>query len=280
MRPHTGQQPRIAFLLGKPVRDTSVLPDVFARLREVPATVTLHLPKGDEPMPSWLFDAALVVQRGLGVAELTSALRLEAAGVRRCNRVTATIAVRDRALTFQKLAAAGLPVPATVRAATWPEVHDLAGERPVVVKAADGGIGRGRGVLLADTGSLPPQEPFAGPYIAQEYIRGDGRDHKVYVAGPQARGLVKQWPPRQTADQPGVPFMIDAQLADLARRVGRALDLEIYGVDFLYGPRGPTVVDVNPFPGFRGVPQAARLIARHLAAITTGQDTALDCLRQ
>jgi len=272
MKPLIERLPRIAFLLGKPVRATSVLSEVFDHLRNVPVAVTVDLPKGDNPVPSGLFGAELVVQRGLGLAELGAALSLEYAGVRCCNPIAATIALRGRAWTIQRLAAAGLPVPMTVPAATWSELLDLADGRPLVVKAADGGIGRGRGVLIAATGYLPSRAPFVEPYIAQDYVRGDGRDYKIYVVGRHAFGLRKRWSPHQSANERGEPFAVSAELTELSHRAGIALGMEIYGVDILYGSSGPVVIDVNPFPSFRGVPGAGRLIADHLVAIATGQD--------
>ncbi len=62
----------------------------------------------------------------------------------------------------------------------------------------------------------------------------------------------------------GIPFAPDAELTTLAQRVGEVVGLELYGVDVLLGEAGPVVVDVNPFPGFRGVADAPRLIAEHL----------------
>ncbi|MDQ4069776.1 MAG: hypothetical protein M3203_09965, partial [Actinomycetota bacterium] len=48
---------------------------------------------------------------------------------------------------------------------------------------------------------------------------------------------------------------------------GAALGLEIFGVDLVVGGDGPVVVDVNGFPGFKGVPPAAAWIADHLRAV-------------
>jgi ribosomal protein S6--L-glutamate ligase len=272
MRPFPEPQPRIAFLLGKPLRPAAVIAEVHDRLEALFDAVPVCVPSGDAPLPAWLFDSTLVVQRGLGLPALTAALRLERAGIRCCNRIAATILVKDRALTVQTLADAGVPVPATASAATWSELLDLAAGRPVVAKAAVASVGRGLGVLIAATGDLPAQAPFAGPYIAQEYVPGDERDYKVYVAGRQARGVVKKPPPRQPADERGVPFAVDAVLTELAHLAGGVLDLEIFSVDFLYGPNGPVIVDVNAFTGFRGVPRAAPLIAGYLTAVATGQD--------
>jgi ribosomal protein S6--L-glutamate ligase len=38
--------------------------------------------------------------------------------------------------------------------------------------------------------------------------------------------------------------------------LGRAFNLRLYGVDLLITERGPIIVDINSFPGFRGVPGA------------------------
>lgn len=58
-----------------------------------------------------------------------------------------------------------------------------------------------------------------------------------------------------------------AQARELARRVGAATGLEVYGADVLVGDDGPRVVDVNAFPGFRGVPDAAEAVARHVLVV-------------
>jgi ribosomal protein S6--L-glutamate ligase len=265
------QRPRIAFLLGKPVREGTMFPAVFDRLRGASALVSVHLPKGDDPLPPWVFDVDLVVQRGLGTRELMSARSLEEAGIRCCNSISGTIDTGARAVMSQKLANAGLPVPNMARAETWTEVLSLAAGQPVVIKAADGSVGRGLGVRIAATGELPSDAPFAGPYLIQEHIQSDGRDHKLYVAGDQVRGLLKRWPPQQPSDKLGVPFEVGPELANTARQAGKALNLEVYGVDILYGARGLAIIDVNPFPGFRGVTDGAEMIANYLTDIATGR---------
>ncbi|GAA4387882.1 hypothetical protein MTQ12_11350 [Brevibacterium sp. R8603A2] len=51
----------------------------------------------------------------------------------------------------------------------------------------------------------------------------------------------------------GEPFAVDGDLAALARHAAAGLGMHLAGVDGVIGPRGPVVVDVNAFPGFRGV---------------------------
>jgi ribosomal protein S6--L-glutamate ligase len=57
---------------------------------------------------------------------------------------------------------------------------------------------------------------------------------------------------------------LPGEVADLARAAGSAFGLELYGVDVLVGESGPVVVDVNPFPGFRRFPSAAKALATQI----------------
>ena len=65
---------------------------------------------------------------------------------------------------------------------------------------------------------------------------------------------------------PGRPVAVDPEVRAVALRVGRALGLELFGLDVIESPGGPVVVDVNYFPGYKGVPDAGALIGEHLAA--------------
>ena len=253
----------MAFLLGKPIRGESVFPEVFERLRRHGREVRVHLPhETGDFVPAWLADAALLVHRGLNPAALAALIDLEQAGLRCCNRIAATLAVNDRHGLQQRLETAGLPVPTGSLATTWTEALVRAQGRAVVVKAVDGRLGRGARVVVVEAAAGPPEAPFPGPYLVQDRVTHDGWDRKVYVAGPAYRGLLKPWPRRGSADRR--PFAPEPMLGDLALAVGRVLGLEIYGVDFVVGGTGPLIVDVNVFPGFKGVPEAARLIVDHL----------------
>ncbi|MGH8875470.1 MAG: ATP-grasp domain-containing protein [Acidimicrobiia bacterium] len=249
-----------------------MFPDVFRLLEEAGFRVAVHLPHtADHPVPLWLMDAKLVVNRGLSLEALAEASHLEEAGIRCCNSIGPTTAVRDRGLVNRLVADRGLPVPGTVPAATWVEVVEAAAGRAAVVKAADGSRGRGVGTVAVDADELPAEAPFPGPYLVQERVLGDGRDRKLYVAGRGVGGLLKRWPRPAGQDGSGEPFIPEPALVEMAQRVGGALDLEVYGVDFVKGPAGPVIVDVNPFPSFQGVPRGARLIAQHLVSIARAE---------
>ncbi|MGH8934825.1 MAG: ATP-grasp domain-containing protein [Acidimicrobiia bacterium] len=262
---------RIAFVLGKPPRAPSMLAEVAGRLRRQGFDVVVHLPhESTEPVPSWLFEVDLVVQRGLDHHALAALQGLEEGGVRCCNLVAATMTSQDRLAVWRRLAASNLPVPATIPAGTWTEVLAAAEGRGIVVKAQDARRGRGAGVVVSPDGVLPAAAPFEGPYVVQDVVPGDGWDRKLYVAGRHVRGLLKHGLPPPAAVREVRSLRPTRSLTDLGVRVGLALGLEIYGVDVV-GSAHPYIIDINPFPGFRGIPDAPRLITGYLSGIALGR---------
>lgn len=59
-------------------------------------------------------------------------------------------------------------------------------------------------------------------------------------------------------------------MAAIAARVGEVYGLDLFGLDVLLGPDGPVVVDVNDFPSFRQVPDAAARVARAVLRLARG----------
>lgn len=251
---------RIAILMGRPPGADSVLPEAVARMSAAGASVRCVLARDGDPLPDELLSCDLVALRGLGRPALRAAEALERAGVRCCNGVAATLAARDKRIATEALAAAGVPAPRAEIVPDWDTALLHARERPVVVKALDGS--RGRGVFLGP--SLPRSAPASGPFLVQERIDGDGRDRKLYAIGGQVAGVLRRWPPRSLADKLGEPFAPEPGMRDLALAAAAALGLEICGVDVVVGPAGAAVVDVNAFPGFKGVEGAAQSLAEHL----------------
>lgn len=254
----------VAFVLGRPPGRGSVLPGVVEALegRGLHVSVDVASEAVAGPLRARLCAADLLVLRGLPLPVLQALCTLD--GVAACNPVDATIAARDKAQGHRRLRAAGVPVPEALFTDRWGDVRAFGAGRAVVAKAVAGS--RGRGVHVGDRpGSLPDDPPFAGPWLVEERVPGDGRDRKLYVIGGQVRGVLRTWPPRTLADKLGTAFEPAPDLAALGRAAAAAVGLTLAGVDVIAGPRGPVVVDVNAFPGFKGVPDAAPRIAAHLA---------------
>ncbi len=260
----------VAFLVGASPSSASVLHAIAAELRAAGGEATLH----ESPYEPELLRAHVVGLRGLDLATLGTARRLETLGGRCCNTVAATALARDKTATENALRAGNVPRPITVTLASWEEVRSLAAAGPVVVKPFAGS--RGAGVVGggAGGGSLPKREPFPGPFVVQDRVDGDGIDRKLYVVGETVRGVLREWPPQTLADKRGTPFEPNEKERGLALATGQALGLELYGVDVLYGRDGPVVVDVNAFPGYKGVPDAAGLLVRHLTQAARQREVA------
>jgi ribosomal protein S6--L-glutamate ligase len=257
--------PRFVFLLGKPPRKSTVLPEIITALVDRGGDVEIHVPAAATDVPGDLPAADLVVIRGLGRAVLAALSAREAAdGLRCCNGAGATLACADRALLVDALVAAGVPVPPTRVEADWDNVLRGAAGSPVVVKARDALRGRAAGVWLPSDGPLPDVQPFPGPYLLQRFVPSDGIDRKLYVLGGKVAGLHKSAGTAGARRRDGIPVDPSHDLAALARRAAGAIGLELAGIDILEGTQGPLVIDVNPFPSARGVAGAAETIAAHL----------------
>lgn len=265
---------RLSFVLGKPPRPSTVIAAALDLLASSGVDVDVHLPhESSETLATSLRASDLVVQRGLRRHALRQLLGVETSGTRCCNPITATLAASDRLTVVEALAGAGVDVPVTRLVETWAEVRDAAVADAVVVKCRDGGPGRGAGVAVVLDGGLPPTPTFPGPWLVQELVPGDGQIRKLYVVGDDVRGLLKSSVAAAGPHDVG-SFTPSSGMADLAMRAGAALRLDIYGVDVIVGPDGPRIIDVNPFPGLRGVPGAAGLVAhhvRHLADVAGGR---------
>jgi ribosomal protein S6--L-glutamate ligase len=112
------------------------------------------------------------------------------------------------------------------------------------------------------------------PVVAQEFAANDGFDIKVWVIGADlsaARRRSALESVDKTADERLDPADLPAEWVRTARDAGAALGLQLYGADLLIADGRPVVVDVNPFPGFRGAHQPADSLLRFLSTLTTAR---------
>jgi ribosomal protein S6--L-glutamate ligase len=230
-----------------------------------PTTANLAL-EGELRQPA---DVYLLRSHAPGTVAMSQHLEKEGAVVVNCWNATAICI--DRVELSARAQAAGLP---------WPETCSIPGREasslgvsstdaraarapryPVVVKSR----WSRRGDLVQKVDSLGqfmqvweawPDEPL----VIQSYVPNEGADRKLYVVDDQVFGLL--CPSRLSAGDPEdrVPIGVPEKWRALALQVGRALNLRAYGVDLVLSPEGPVIVDVNPFPGFRGVPGAAEAL--------------------
>ncbi|MEU5614566.1 RimK family alpha-L-glutamate ligase [Streptomyces sparsogenes] len=202
------------------------------------------------------------VSGGPGLTLLEAAA---AVGLTTVNDARSIRGVRDKVLAAAIGRARGLPMPRTYAAARPESLAEVPeAEFPLVVKPADGSSGRAvRLVSSPDRlAGLWPELAGEGMLIAQPYVANSGVDLKVYCVGGELYATERSSPlhPDGPVRERRVP--LSAEVARIAADAGAAFGLDLYGVDVLLGPDGPVIVDVNDFPSFRQVPDAAARVGR------------------
>jgi ribosomal protein S6--L-glutamate ligase len=196
---------------------------------------------------------------------ISLAVAMEAQGVRCLNPAYLSSRMHDKAAIVARLAAAGLPVPET-----WLLNAAQAAVPKLTSAAASGWVTKpvrgihGSGVQLHD--SLPerlepPAQPQSyivddGTWLIQERIGGAEPDVKVYVAGEAIFAGTKQFSATSYTTDAVVPLELDAATTEIVLEVGEMLGVRLYGVDLRLANGRPLIIDVNPFPGYRGFPDA------------------------
>ena len=235
-------------------------PAAFYRQRKLPAT--------DVIVPRI---APSIQAYGLAVVNHFSMM-----GVPTVNDAASIATSRNKMRSLQLLAASGVPVPATVMAASAADLRamvELVGGVPVLIKLLT--PAERPGVMVCE--SLQSMEAAMEAVLAmghnllvQRYVRRRReRDLRALVVGGSAVAWVERRP------RPGrllhtlargaqlkavrVPAAVDRIAVEAARVVG----LEVAAVDLIETNAGPMVFDVNSSPGLKGLERA------------TGKDLAL-----
>lgn len=261
----------------------SLTAEVVRLLREWDIEVDVRYGDPGEPAtPDRVVEHDLYVLRSVTASTVDLAARLEAAGARTVNSSVVSRLCRDKLAVADLLERTGVPAPQTwsVEPAAPGEpdpptrLETLLEEGPLVVKPRYGSRGLGVAVVRCprDLSVLAAAPGPAGgvPLVAQRFHPPQGPDRKVYCLGGQLFGVLRTWPARTYEDKRGVAFTVDDELCGLARRVTAALGTDLFGMDVVVSDDRPVVVDVNPFPGFKGVPDAALRLADYLYARARG----------
>ncbi|MFD1211815.1 RimK family alpha-L-glutamate ligase [Arthrobacter sp. GCM10027362] len=262
---------KVAFLMRRPADDgRSITTEVVRLLRDWRATVDLiHVDTSPGRLADLHPEHDLYVLRTVTDASLSLAGILERQGARCVNPVSVSQTCRDKALVAALLGGAGVPVPESWLVERPHQLAPLLAGGPMVLKPLHGSQGRGVRVVwdpdeLLDVGAEVP-------LVAQRYQPHQGRDRKLYCIGGQLFGVKRQWPATTYEQKQGEPFTVTAELHEIALTVGQVIGTDLFGLDIVISRNQPYVVDVNPFPGFKGVPDAALRLADYIYA-TAAED--------
>jgi len=222
----------------------------------------------------------VVVLKSGSAAALHLAAAAEAWGVPSVNGSHATRLAQDKLASSLMLQDAGLPIaPSHIVWLDGPAgqgsvpsgLEALSGEK-LLVKAARGS--QGVGLWTAEAGELPSLLPSLspGPYLVMGWVPHEGDDLKVFVAGTWMGAIERPYPAKTLEEKLGRPVAVPPGVSEIVRAAGDTLGLVCYGCDLVVGPAGWTIVDVNAFPGYKGV-DAAAAISAVIAAAAAGRDS-------
>ncbi len=246
-----------------PSRHSPIVPEVLRLLREWHCEVDLLLPD-ERPVDVASLRPAhdVYVLKSGTEAALSVAGALDTGGALMVNSYPVTALCRDKVMTTRVLQQAGVPVPETWMTTRSTELAGLLEDGPLVLKPVRGS--QGRGVTVVHHPDELGRAPQDGLLLAQRWHRPDGPDRKMYCIGGEVYGVQRDFPATTFDAKVGRPLQVDSELRALVLRCGRALGLDLFGVDVIEHGGVRYVVDLSSFPGFKGVPNAAQRLAGYL----------------
>jgi len=267
---------RIAFLLQKSASDVGGSPlslvtlEIIAHLHRMGAQVDLITPEA-APLDIGAIRPRhdLYVLKSKTPLTLSLAGALTRAGAEIVNTAWSSGLARDKIAATAILAASDVPVPPSWATGGVGHLQPVLKEGPLWIKPPQGsrGVGVRRLSNVAELDGLETLTDSYGlplPLFAQREAPSNGRDLKVYVVGEQVWAITRPFPAQTLEDKLGEFIPLSPKIRTAALRVGQALGLELYGVDFLSIRDQFSVVDVNAFPGYKGVAEAPHFIAQYL----------------
>src|SRR5438477_8871031 len=255
---------RIGFLLPHySQKSRSFMPDVVRALGESGALVdAIHPVDGMVDLSKVRIEHDLYVLRHTSGLSLSLAGALHELGAAIVNPYPVSAALRDKIIASRILQAAGIRTPATYVASHPDQLVRLLDWGPLVIKPYQGAGGHHVRIIRSPA-ELAEVNCGREPVFAQRYHANDGRDRKIYAIGGRLFGVKKVFPRRTEEEKRGEPFALTPELRDIAVRCGRAFGIDLYGVDIIESEGTPYVVDMCSIPGFKGVPDAPRVLAEY-----------------
>lgn len=245
------------YALGDPAKP--VINELIVELQRRGCAVRTILPSGAAiDLASFEINDDLYIAKGHSEPMMALGGILHDRGALLVNPYPASCYVHDKARTTAALLAAGIPVPRSCIANNALDAFQALGCGPIIFKPVNGH--RGWGIEVAkDRHDLKGIN--SGPHFAQSYERINGDDLKVYVIGTDVFTVRRRVDPPAQAERVGQLCASPPEVVEIAMRMMDLFGMDICGFDIVETCNGPVVVDVNAFPSFRGVPDAAERLA-------------------
>ena len=275
---------RICFLMEPPRSPSSVSHDIVNELKAGGAELDIVTERSgmiDLENFAFNYDAYLFKSHSPLAESLAAAAHYRGATL--LNEYPATMKVRDKVLTSLMLLQAGIPTPRTFVTDSIETLRPVVQSTPIVVKPWRGRRGMGIEICMNEaeyddliarrTGETGDVEDEGGEdgaalgdrlVLAQEFEEHEPVDYKAYAIGDYVYAIKRIFPATTKEEKKGTPVGDNEDLEDLVRRCGKVFGLELYGVDLVKTPKGFSVIEVNCFPGFKGVPEAGPRISKFI----------------
>ena len=234
------------------------------------------------------FDAVLprigasITDYGLAVVK-----HFEIQGTLTVNGSYAIAESRDKLRCLQILAAAGVPVPATVLVRGARNIRaavEAVKGFPAILKVLKGTQGVGVMIVhstLSMSSVIDTIRSMGQDVLIQQFIaEGAGRDYRAFVVGDKVVAAMMRTAAegefRSNIHRGGEGKLVrlPPEFERAALRAGRCLGLGIAGVDLMESNSGPLVLEVNSSPGFEGIEKAtglniAGMIVNHIRHVVS-----------
>lgn len=265
---------RIYFMLAytRNISDPNpVLQQVFRLLQESGCEVKIGIASELVWNPSdQMVEADLYVLKSHTPFWLSFAEILDHRGARILNPYPCCLAMQNKIVKAWYLSDAGVRVPAAWIPGELTLLSSIAADRPLIIKPYLGRRNEGI-VVVQNPAELAHMAPPLEPMLAQEYVRGYREEIKVTVIGEQVFAVHKV--PGAGGESIRTPYPVSNEIRSVALRCGRVFGAGLYGMDMLLCDAGPVVIDIDYFPSYKGVLNAAPLIAEYIRSYARG-DTA------
>jgi ribosomal protein S6--L-glutamate ligase len=242
-----------------------VLPKVFERLEARGCTVDWLFPEEHVfSQADFQIEYDLYVLKSSSPMTYQLGAMISTKGGRMINDFRAIQRIKNKVEINKLLADAGVPIPDSYLTGDVNLLKDvIASKGPLIVKPYDGRHGIGVSVVRTPE-ELDALDLQGSDIYAQAFKPGDGYDRKTYMVGQHAYASKKAFAAGESFLKDAIAMEMTPEMSDIALKCGEVVGLQVYGVDMIESEDGMWVIDVNGFPGFKGLPGIDAVLADYV----------------